>query len=456
MIVTDLDCTLLRDDKTISGRTQDVLRHCRDAGIKIVYATGRGCSAARIVPAGLFDGRIVNNGACAMDGDGIVYDRPVPGPPARALQKACEERGLEAVVNANNGKLYVEGCGPEDAAFIRARLPEELHMYMSNDGVAMVMHRDAAKAKAVAELARHWGIAREEIAAFGDDLNDVDMLAYAGIGVAVGNALDEVKAAADDICGSNEEDGPAGWLLDRLASVAEPESEGVLVCEPREAYAGGVFSTVKSLGVRCKLVSAESELYAEMRNGDWTYIFASHTVYDNLKVLGPRLNPDIKPVLLAAPGERTGAGALSAITVPVNPISVANVLNGLHIHRKKPDKPSEKDLEIGGVDVRKGLAMVGGCAEKYSYLLTVFIQDAFEKIGKIRACLDAGDLSMYATHAHALKSAAGYIGADDLSEAARKLEMAGKRGDAALIEEHNPAFINELEELMSRISKAVR
>jgi len=62
MIVTDLDGTLLRTDKTISERTKDVLRQCRKCGIKVVYATGRGGSAEQRAPSELFDGRISMNG----------------------------------------------------------------------------------------------------------------------------------------------------------------------------------------------------------------------------------------------------------------------------------------------------------------------------------------------------------------------------------------------------------
>ena len=76
----------------------------------------------------------------------------------------------------------------------------------------MVMHKDATKAKAIEELARIWGISQSEIVAFGDDLNDIDMLSYAGISVAMGNALDEVKAVADFICETCDNDGVAKWI----------------------------------------------------------------------------------------------------------------------------------------------------------------------------------------------------------------------------------------------------
>ena len=80
----------------------------------------------------------------------------------------------------------------------------------------MVMHREATKSKALLEMARVWGIEQTEIVAFGDDLNDIDLLAYAGVGVATENALDEVKAAADCICDTNDNDGVAKWIEENI------------------------------------------------------------------------------------------------------------------------------------------------------------------------------------------------------------------------------------------------
>jgi hypothetical protein len=66
-------------------------------------------------------------------------------------------------------------------------------------------------------LAAQWGIRAEEICAAGDDVNDIPMIQSAGLGVAMGNALDEVKAAADRVAPSHDEDGlvqVVDWLLE--------------------------------------------------------------------------------------------------------------------------------------------------------------------------------------------------------------------------------------------------
>ena len=70
-----------------------------------------------------------------------------------------------------------------------------------------ILHAKVSKWQALQQLAAQQGITPEEIIAVGDDHNDLDMIRYAGLGIAMGNAVDTVKAAADAITGSNAEDG---------------------------------------------------------------------------------------------------------------------------------------------------------------------------------------------------------------------------------------------------------
>ena len=246
MIVSDLDDTLLRNDKCISERTRNILALCRESGIKVVYATGRGRSAERVAPSQIFDGRISMNGAVAIVNNALVYSRKIPYQIARPILMACDQYGLKVAselsdINYTNfivsdvwpnakdfevvdfsqhnidaEKLYMLVNNPDDAAFIRKHLPENLYLCLSKDGLAQVMHKEATKAKAIAKLAKIWNIEQSQIVAFGDDLNDIDMLEYAGIGIAMENALDEVKAAADFVCASNDEDGVAEWIFENV------------------------------------------------------------------------------------------------------------------------------------------------------------------------------------------------------------------------------------------------
>jgi hypothetical protein len=113
-------------------------------------------------------------------------------------------------------KVYVVTNNPEDIAFIESLLPDELYLSMNMGYFAMVMHKDATKSRAISELAKIWGIDPSEIVSFGDDFNDIDMLIYAGFGVAMANAIGEAKTAADYVCGSNDEDGAARWLEENV------------------------------------------------------------------------------------------------------------------------------------------------------------------------------------------------------------------------------------------------
>lgn len=251
MVVFDLDGTLLRTDKTVSERTKEALRQCQEAGIKTVYATGRGGGAETLAPSELFDGKISMNGAIAKVGDKTVYSCLIPCPFARQLLLACDKRGLKIVSqiagvhyanfvlpdewkdtvsnweitdfskhNKDAAKLFTYDLTPEDVAFITEILPEDLYMVIAVDGVAMIMHKNATKSKAVAVLADLWGIKQSEIAAFGDDLNDIDLLTYAGISVAMGNALENVKAVARYVCDTNDNDGAAKWIEEYIKKIS--------------------------------------------------------------------------------------------------------------------------------------------------------------------------------------------------------------------------------------------
>jgi len=246
MIVTDLDETLLKTDKSISENTKSVLISCREAGFKVVYATGRGGSAEHKISSDYFDGRIIFNGAIARINDEIVYNRVIPYQSARPLLIACNEYGLKTASQFNGmdysnfnvtnewsfikdykmvdfskhtldaEKIYMVVNNADDVKFIEKHLNNDIYLTVSKDNLGQVMHKDATKSKAIAALAQKWEINASEIIAFGDDLNDIDMLRFAGISVAMENALPEVKAIADYTCQNNNDDGVANWLLEYL------------------------------------------------------------------------------------------------------------------------------------------------------------------------------------------------------------------------------------------------
>jgi hydroxymethylpyrimidine pyrophosphatase-like HAD family hydrolase len=88
-----------------------------------------------------------------------------------------------------------------------------------------IIRHDASKWVAVLQLAALWNVAPEEICAVGDDMNDLPMIAGAGLGVAMGHAPDAVRAAADHVTGDFDRDGVA-MLVDEILLASGPLHRG--------------------------------------------------------------------------------------------------------------------------------------------------------------------------------------------------------------------------------------
>ena len=251
MIAVDLDGTLLRDDKTISDITISTLRKCRDRGIKVVYATARGNCAEHLISPDLVDGYVRMNGAVAYADDTPVHKKFMSSADVRDFLISANKANIQ-IAAEQSGWTYANFTFPEDwdpifrsyyeisdfrtldveiekiwampkseaeIEVLKAHLPEGLYLVTTRDDYfTMIMHEEASKSKAIAALAEHWGIKSTEIAAFGDDIIDIDMLQHCGIGVAMENAIDEVKTVADYICDTNENDGVAKWIEEYVLS----------------------------------------------------------------------------------------------------------------------------------------------------------------------------------------------------------------------------------------------
>jgi len=251
MIVTDLDGTLLRNDKTVSDYTLDVFSRVRDKNIKIVFATARSdqavsrLSATNIKP----DALICYGGALVKVGGSIISRLVIPADVSDSLIDECVKApeiyaiyAIGETAALSNDKEFLSGesgsadwshysfndfsC-PLGQSFLKisvrygsANCLNELAkqypmcdlMRYSGEDLARFANRDAVKWKALSALLEYTGISFAETAAFGDDFNDIEMLQNCGIGIAMENAIDDAKSAADYICGTNEEDGVARWL----------------------------------------------------------------------------------------------------------------------------------------------------------------------------------------------------------------------------------------------------
>ncbi|MDR2579263.1 MAG: response regulator [Chitinispirillales bacterium] len=151
------------------------------------------------------------------------------------------------------------------------------------------------------------------------------------------------------------------------------------------------------------------------------------------------------------------------LSKPIDPVKMNSVLEKWIPNEKQ--RPAEKkavapkeavaDIFIEGVNVKLGMSRTGGTTAGYMRTLAVFNRDAAEKIGQIKKCLDEDNLKLYIIHVHALKSAAANIGAEELSDAAKALEMAGKKEDIAFIKSHTPGLLSGLESLLVGIDEVV-
>lgn len=247
MVVTDLDATLLRKDKSISLYTIDVMKRVRELGIKVIFATARGESSAKlVVPFELFDGYVLLNGAKAYVNNKLVYDRTISAdifvPFLRELARnnfkvAAEIEDMHYAsfnvnkkwsfinnfvitdyqnVPASADKLYVVIEYPDQVETITSILPKELYWYLNRDNLIMIMHKGATKFNGIIKIAKELNIDKSEIIAFGDDHNDKELLSNVGIGVAMGNSIADVKMIADYICDTNDNDGVARWLDENI------------------------------------------------------------------------------------------------------------------------------------------------------------------------------------------------------------------------------------------------
>jgi HPt (histidine-containing phosphotransfer) domain-containing protein len=120
------------------------------------------------------------------------------------------------------------------------------------------------------------------------------------------------------------------------------------------------------------------------------------------------------------------------------------------------DRGSIYDVpSIPGVDTVKGIAMTGGTAAAYRKVLSQFYKDAQDRLPLLQKTQNADTLPVFITNVHSLKSASASIGTEEISIKAAELEAAGKTADMAFINEHLPAFTQQLVELIQNIKEVL-
>jgi Cof subfamily protein (haloacid dehalogenase superfamily) len=246
MIITDLDGSLLRNDKTISEYTRNVLEKCHQNDILIIFATARPkrvtLSYIDIIKP---DGVIFHNGAIVTTNGEIISQYGISPLKTKEIIKNIENEYPEATISAEiNDVMYTNFIPPDNSAYmkidynvlpnsdadkiiigtisvekikkIEKYLPQDMYLEINDGKYGYIMNKKASKWQGIIELSKYFGIEPKNTIAFGDDTNDFTMIKNCGKGICMKNGLEEIKTIADDMCDDNENDGIAKWIEENI------------------------------------------------------------------------------------------------------------------------------------------------------------------------------------------------------------------------------------------------
>jgi HAD superfamily hydrolase (TIGR01484 family) len=230
IIFFDIDGTLIDlHTKQMSSATKDALLRLQSAGIKICVATGRTPANLPVLAGIPFDVWLTMNGSYCFDASGPIFCNPLPGEAVEGILENAKKQGISLTAAVENSGVFtripaeeIEGgtvyqlmcqC-PEEAC--RAVLEGVSGAKMASwwSKAVDIMPADGGKGRAIREILAYFGLERSEAMAFGDGNNDMPMLQVVGTGVAMGNASDNLKAMADDVCGDVSQDGIYHYCLE--------------------------------------------------------------------------------------------------------------------------------------------------------------------------------------------------------------------------------------------------
>ena len=253
LIVTDMDGTLLNDVHEISDENKKALKLVAKKGVKVAIATGRiyestikyakeleintpiiCCNGAlikeengKIIYENKIDQDICNKIIDVLDKNNIYYQCFTDNTIFTSyinewLRKYQMQEGLNIkIIESSNIKKDIENRDILKFLIIESdinkllkveeqlRLIDEIELTKSFFDNIEVMKKGVNKGSAIEDLTKYFGIDKSEVIAFGDNHNDLSMITYAGMGVAMGNAEDVVKENANFITCKNTEDGVA-------------------------------------------------------------------------------------------------------------------------------------------------------------------------------------------------------------------------------------------------------
>jgi Cof subfamily protein (haloacid dehalogenase superfamily) len=262
IIAVDLDGTLLTDKKIISPRTKSALQNAIKAGHHVVIATGRPYRASSIyyhelgltTPIVNFNGALVHHPTSPTWG---TYHSPFDVKTAREIVESSEGFAVKNILAEVMDDVYLHYQNEDLMHMFSMGNPKiqtgNLREILKHDPTSILIHAEEAKVdeirshlseihaevidhrrwgapfhvieivksglnKAVGlqRIANHFQVPAEHIIAFGDEDNDLEMIEYAGHGVAMGNAIPQLQSISNFVTKTNEEDGIAHYIEDVL------------------------------------------------------------------------------------------------------------------------------------------------------------------------------------------------------------------------------------------------
>ena len=262
LLVLDIDGTLTNEKKEITRHTKQTILRMQKAGVKVVLASGRPAygvePTARELELEQYGGFILSyNGGRIVDCSTgrTIYEKTIPHKLMGGIygqvhdlnaalmtyegDRIITEKPQDAYVAKESfiNKMKVKGVGnfleyvtfpvvkclvAADGGYLatveeklKGYFGSQLSIYRSEPYFLEIMPKDIDKASSLERLRLLLGLEREGIAACGDGLNDISMIQYAGLGIAMANAQEAVKKVCDFVTKSNEEEGVA-YAIDRF------------------------------------------------------------------------------------------------------------------------------------------------------------------------------------------------------------------------------------------------
>ncbi|MHA1942857.1 MAG: HAD-IIB family hydrolase [Candidatus Thorarchaeota archaeon] len=252
-IALDLDGTLLNNKKQIPGQTLETMDRLSNSGFLIIIATGRPLRTVQKVVPDWFSKFywITSNGAWISKDNKVIRKLEINHEETNEIIRILTCNGLNVHIEANDqffsdtklrtdiidysykplNEFQGDACmilayleDKNNAITIKSLLPSFVSMTLTNNNSMINIGRNGCeKSNSVLWVLKNENLNFENLIAFGDDINDMQLISCARIGVAVNNAIIDLKEVASFITKSNEDEG-VGFILNELLMNNDVES----------------------------------------------------------------------------------------------------------------------------------------------------------------------------------------------------------------------------------------